>query len=118
MLREGTHDAVLLDLGLPDSHGLDTLVKARTQAPRVPIVVLTGFDDEAAGAKAVQQGAQDYMVKVARPGGIQASVGAYSAGTPSSTRVAIILEEHAEAKRGNQGRGARPSRSLKRVQTW
>ena len=63
LLREGAHDAVLLELGLPDSHGLDTLVQARTQAPRVPIVVLTGFDDEAAGAKAVQQGAQDYMVK-------------------------------------------------------
>src|SRR5437763_14631179 len=44
-LWEDTCDVVLLDLGLPDSHGLDTLVLVRAQAPHVPIVVLTGFAD-------------------------------------------------------------------------
>ncbi len=56
-------DAVLLDLGLPDSHGLDTFVKAHAQAPDRPIVVLTGTSDEAVALEAVQIGAQDYLVK-------------------------------------------------------
>jgi len=52
---------ILLDLGLPDSQGLDTL--ARAQAARVPVVVLTCLDDERAAKGAVHQGAQDYLVK-------------------------------------------------------
>ncbi len=56
-------DVVLLDLGLPDSQGLDTLVRLRTQAPHVPITVLTGLEDEELGLKLVQAGAQDYLVK-------------------------------------------------------
>jgi signal transduction histidine kinase len=58
-----TCDVVLLDLGLPDSHGLDTLVVTRAQAPGVPIVVLTGFQDEALAVEALKGGAQDYLVK-------------------------------------------------------
>jgi len=45
-LVKGEFDVVLLDLGLPDSQGLDTLRKARAQAPAVPIVVVTSLDDE------------------------------------------------------------------------
>jgi signal transduction histidine kinase len=56
-------DVVLLDLGLPDSHGIDTLILTRAQAPSAPIVVLTGFQDEALGDEALQEGAQDYLVK-------------------------------------------------------
>jgi signal transduction histidine kinase len=62
-LWEETCDVVLLDLGLPDSHGLDTLVVTRAQAPGVPIVVLTGFQDEALAVEALKGGAQDYLVK-------------------------------------------------------
>jgi signal transduction histidine kinase len=62
-LWEKTCSVVLLDLGLPDSHGIDTLVLARAQAPGVPIVVLTGFHDEAVGDQALKEGAQDYLVK-------------------------------------------------------
>ena len=62
-LWEETCDVVLLDLGLPDSHGLDTLVLTRAQAPGVPIVVLTGFQDEALAVEALKEGAQDYLVK-------------------------------------------------------
>jgi len=62
-LWEETCDVVLLDLGLPDSHGLDTLVVMRAQAPGVPIVVLTGFQDEALAVEALKGGAQDYLVK-------------------------------------------------------
>jgi signal transduction histidine kinase len=62
-LWEETCNVVLLDLGLPDSHGLDTLVLTRAQAPGVPIVVLTGFQDEALAVEALKEGAQDYLVK-------------------------------------------------------
>ncbi len=56
-------DLILSDLGLPDSHGLDTVTKILCDAPHTPLVVLSGFDDEAIAIKAVQLGAQDYLVK-------------------------------------------------------
>jgi len=56
-------DLVLLDLSLPDEQGLSTIVRAHTCAPKVPIVVLTGLDDEGLAIKAVRAGAQDYLVK-------------------------------------------------------
>lgn len=56
-------DCVLLDLKLPDAEGLETVVRVRTLAPEVPLIVLTGLDDEAAGVAAVDAGAQDYLVK-------------------------------------------------------
>ncbi len=62
-LAGGGIDVALLDLSLPDSQGLDTFVKAHEQAPGVPIIVLTGLDDEELAVKAVRQGAQDYLVK-------------------------------------------------------
>ena len=62
-LWEETCNVVLLDLGLPDSHGIDTLGVTRAQAPGVPIVVLTGFQDEALAVEALEGGAQDYLVK-------------------------------------------------------
>jgi len=54
---------VLLDLSLPDSDGLDTFRSVVAQAPRVPIVVLTAQDDESLALKALQEGAQDYLIK-------------------------------------------------------
>lgn len=60
---DGSLDVLLLDLGLPDSMGLATLEKVRDHSREVPIVVLTGLDDETIGAQAVQQGAQEYLVK-------------------------------------------------------
>jgi len=62
-LRQEHFDVVLLDLSLPDEQGLATLVRTREWAPKVPIVVLTGLDDEALAVKAVRMGAQDYLVK-------------------------------------------------------
>src|SRR5919112_2186878 len=56
-------DVVMLDLSLPDADGLDTLVRTHAQAPGVPIVVLTGLDDEKLAIRAVREGAQDYLVK-------------------------------------------------------
>jgi diguanylate cyclase (GGDEF)-like protein len=62
-LGEGGVDVVLLDLTLPDSWGLDTLRKTNAHAPEVPIVMLTAQDDETLAIKALQEGAQDYLVK-------------------------------------------------------
>lgn len=56
-------DLVLMDLNLPDSQPADTLTRLRQYQPEVPVVVLTGCDDEALGIKALQMGAQDYLVK-------------------------------------------------------
>lgn len=56
-------DCVLLDLGLPDASGLDAVARLRAQVPGIPLIVLTGLDDAAAGVAAVQAGAQDYLVK-------------------------------------------------------
>ena len=56
-------ELILLDLGLPDSQGLDTLRKVHARAPEIPIVVLTGLDDEIVGVQAINEGAQDYLIK-------------------------------------------------------
>jgi two-component system sensor histidine kinase/response regulator len=53
----------MLDLGLPDTQGLGSVVRARAAAPRVPLVVLTGLDDDVLAAQALQVGAQDYLIK-------------------------------------------------------
>jgi signal transduction histidine kinase len=62
-LHDGAFDVVLLDMGLPDSKGIDTVLKVHTEFPDIPIVVLTGLDDEETGIRAVRIGAQDYLVK-------------------------------------------------------
>lgn len=56
-------DVALLDLSLPDSQGLETVARLRAFAPMLPIVVLTGQNDDQLALRAVQQGAQDYLVK-------------------------------------------------------
>jgi len=56
-------DAVLLDLFLPDSRGMETVERATAAVPQAPIVVLTGSDDEAVAIEAVRRGAQDFLVK-------------------------------------------------------
>ena len=61
--QSGPADAILLDLMLPDSNGLATLDRANAIAPQLPIIVLTGLDDESLGVEAVRKGAQDYLVK-------------------------------------------------------
>ncbi len=63
LITKGSIDVVLLDLSLPDGQRLDSFVRVRDHAPHLPIIVLTGLDDEMLAVKAVQQGAQDYLVK-------------------------------------------------------
>ena len=63
LLREQSFDVVLLDLSLPDEQGLATLGAVRTAAPDLPIVIMTGLDDETRAIQALQGGAEDYLVK-------------------------------------------------------
>lgn len=62
-LSEGGVDLVLMDLSLPDSKGFDTFTKVHAHAKGLPIILLTGLDDEVLAVRAVREGAQDYMVK-------------------------------------------------------
>lgn len=59
----GGVDAVLLDLNLPDSQGVETFVRLSAQLPTLPVVILTISDDDALATEALRQGAQDYLVK-------------------------------------------------------
>jgi len=62
-MKQRRFQVALLDLSLPDSHGLDTFVKINRQDPDLPVVMLTGLDDESVAYEAMQKGAQDYLVK-------------------------------------------------------
>jgi formate hydrogenlyase transcriptional activator len=62
-LAKGGVDIVLLDLGLPDAHGLDSVRQAVAADPDVALIVLTGLNDDALAAKAIKEGAQDYVIK-------------------------------------------------------
>lgn len=62
-LSTNRYDVVLLDLSLPDSQGIETFNRVQQAAPRVPVVVLSGLDDETLAVQAVREGAQDYLVK-------------------------------------------------------
>ena len=62
-LSRETPSVVLLDLNLPDSRGADTFRRVMEHAPNVPVVVLSGRDDDALAMKAVHQGVQDYLIK-------------------------------------------------------
>jgi diguanylate cyclase (GGDEF)-like protein/PAS domain S-box-containing protein len=62
-LAENKVHIVLLDLGLPDAQGMGCVRRAHAAAPRVPLVVLTGLDDESMAVSALQEGAQDYLIK-------------------------------------------------------
>jgi signal transduction histidine kinase len=68
-VRDGGVDVVLLDLSLPDAHGMETVTRMLAAAPDVPIIVLTGLTDETVAIAAVQAGAQDYLVKGSVDGG-------------------------------------------------
>ncbi len=62
-LAEHAVDIVLIDLYLPDAQGLAAVRRVQAAAPRVPLVVLTGMDDESLAIQALQDGAQDYLIK-------------------------------------------------------
>jgi CheY-like chemotaxis protein len=114
-LAAGDVDAVLLDLGLPDSRGMDGLRRVRAAAPRVPVVVLTGSEDPALVRQALLAGAQDYQVKGIFPPGHLSEVirGArrrqqleqqLARAPPEESARLVGLSEDALAVVGSQGR--------------
>jgi signal transduction histidine kinase len=62
-LMERAVDIILLDPGLPDAQGIGAIRRAHAAAPRIPLVVLTCLDDESIAEQALQEGAQDYLIK-------------------------------------------------------
>ncbi len=81
-IEQDSFDVLLLDLSLPDGQGLETYFRARRQAPQMPIVVLTGLQDDAVALRAIREGAQDYIVK-----------GEYQ-GTPLVRALRYAIERH------------------------
>jgi len=63
LLKKNRFDIILSDLGLPDSDGIDTFLEIHSRNSRIPIIILTGMNDENIGIEAVKTGAQDYLVK-------------------------------------------------------
>ena len=63
LLENNTFDAILLDLGLPDSEGLESFNVVLKKHPEIPTIILTGLANEEIGIKAIKYGAQDYLVK-------------------------------------------------------
>jgi diguanylate cyclase (GGDEF)-like protein/PAS domain S-box-containing protein len=62
-IGQKSFDIILLDLGLPDAQGLEAVRRALRAAPRTPLVVLSGLEDEALALQTLQEGAQDYLIK-------------------------------------------------------
>jgi PAS domain S-box-containing protein len=62
-VAESKPEVILLDLGLPDTNGLETVLKMKEAAPTVPVIVLTGLMDEEMGIQTIKKGAEDYVVK-------------------------------------------------------
>ena len=93
LLATDHFDVVLTDLGLPDSSGLDTFVAINRAAHGLPVIVMTGLDDEEMGISALRAGAQDYFVK-----------GHLQHGLPRAIRYAIERRRTGESLRRNEER--------------
>ena len=77
-ISAGGIDAIILDLGLPESKGLKTFELIQEKAANIPIVILSGLEDEKIAVEAVQRGAQDYLVKTRVIGELLSRVVEYS----------------------------------------
>jgi len=62
-LAQGKTDLILLDLSLPDSHGMDTFRSIRSLAPQLPVVIFTGRNDQELGFQTIHEGGQDFLAK-------------------------------------------------------
>jgi serine phosphatase RsbU (regulator of sigma subunit) len=103
----GDIDCVLLDLGLPDGFGVETVHRVRAVAPRIAVIVLTGLDNEGAGEAAVDAGAQDYLVKGRVEAGLLTRAIRYAVGRRHAENIQqqlqvaeIQAEENSRLERG------------------
>jgi two-component system sensor histidine kinase KdpD len=90
---EHVPDAILLDLGLPDSTGIETFLRLRDRARGVPVIILTGMDDERMALQSVQTGAQDYLVKGQIDGNLLKRTIQYAIGRKSAEEALRRSEE-------------------------
>ena len=63
VLKKKPFDVILLDLELPDSYGINTFLSIHNKNPLIPIIILTGLNDETIGSYAIKEGAHDFLVK-------------------------------------------------------
>jgi signal transduction histidine kinase/PleD family two-component response regulator len=92
-LHKESFDILLLDLGLPDSSGIETLLKVQAETSEVPIVVMTGLSDESIALKALQMGAQDYLVKGRVEGNLVTRAVRYAIERKKSERALLESEQ-------------------------
>jgi serine phosphatase RsbU (regulator of sigma subunit) len=113
-------DCVLLDLGLPDTSGLDAVAQLRSRAPGTPLIVLTGLDDQAAGVAAVEAGAQDYLVKGRVEGEQLARSIHYAIGRRRAEEAerGLLLAEAQAREVGRLEKGLAPSLSVEDPELW
>ncbi len=97
-LKAERYDVVLLDLGLPDCTGIETLVRMSAAIPQTPIVVLTGAEDEATSLEAIRRGGQDYLVKGHADGQIVANAIRYSIERKNAEKQLKSLNEDLERR--------------------
>ena len=97
-LERGGIDIVLLDLALPDSAGLETYRRVRAQFPDMPVILLTGLDDEELALQAVSEGAQEYLLKGSFDGPSLGRHIRHAIGRQQNLRTRVAGSE--EAKRG------------------
>ena len=102
-------DIVLLDLSLPDSFGLETLARWQKAAPTLPVIVLTGSDDEALAVAAVREGAQDYLVKGRIDGGVLVQAIRYA------IERKLVQEDLRQAKNGLERRVEERTAELREI---
>ena len=95
-LAQGDIDVVLADLSLPDSAGLSTLTVLTAAAPDLPVVVLTGNDDDSQAIEALKHGAQDYLVKGSGDGLMLARVVRYAIERKATERALKEARDRAE----------------------
>ena len=117
---EHRYDCVLLDLGLPDVSGMGALSQLRGLLGTVPLIVLTGLADEAAGIAAVRAGAQDYLVKGRLETGQLARAIRYAIGrrlTAEAERELALAEAHAREVERLE-RGLAPPPVIEDVSVW
>ena len=107
MLDRGEIDLVLLDLSLPDCQGLDALTLTHSKAPRIPIVLMTGRDDEDLSVRAMRLGAQDYLVKGQSEGRVLVRASSRLAPSIDCRLRRAGRDRHRTARRGRPGSTAR-----------